>query len=176
MLAGLFNCMFATLTNKRPLTIMKYCCDFCKYGQVLLIFIISSCSQDNQVSESDLKGKWILKKQTTYMNGKDNVFIVKNAVPGGPEYMWGSIEDPLIVEFTKHREVIMGKVSLIAKDPTTSVHQYTVEGDTIKFSGLALRLSKASKDTLVMTSEVKLNYYDKSVPHGRQIMTFYYTR
>ena len=143
-----------------------------------MFFTISfiSCQQATKISDKDLEGRWILKKTVSYINGKENVFVTPKSKPGGPDYMWGTMEDPIIVEFTKHKEVIMGRVSQIEKKPSTSVHQYTIENDSMTVSGVAFHIAKASKDTLVMSNEMKVEWFDKPVPHGKEIYTFYYTR
>ena len=131
---------------------------------------LCSCTNSNSVKQEDLTGLWIVRKVISYNNGIDTVLLPAESGQGGYA---GSKESPAIMQFTNHDEVIMGNYH----SKNNRVFQYSIKGDSIILSQAgAEHISKVGNDTLKTVMEFKVDYFDKSIPHPRTIITFYYTR
>lgn len=131
---------------------------------------LCSCTNSNSVNQEDLTGLWIVRKVISYSNGVDTVLLPAESGQGGYA---GSKESPAIMQFTNHDEVILGNY----QSNNNRVFQYFIEGDSMILSQAgSTHISKVGSDTLKRVIEFKVNYFDKSIPHPRTIITFYYTR
>lgn len=137
----------------------------------VLALLGASCSSNSRLQDEDLKGTWVVRKVESYNNGKESVFYPVKSGEGGYA---GTVDNPAVLVFTKHGEVVLGGSLKSSGDRVLS---YKLKGDSLDLSPFnSIYIGKISTDTLVTASEIEINYYDKSVPHGKWILTFYHTR
>ncbi|WP_151087723.1 hypothetical protein [Hymenobacter baengnokdamensis] len=138
----------------------------------LFALFVMSCSKDHKLEDKDLSGIWTVKKVVCYLNGKEVTSFPAKDGDGGYA---GSTTNPALLKFTKYGELVFS--GGLYKSNGDMVYQYKVKGDSIYLPPYSpMLIKKVSTDTLVTVNENKVDYYDKSAPHGKWILTFYYTR
>ena len=148
----------------------------------LLVLIGTSCNRHASVTPEDLKGVWTVKKAKWYLDGKEVEYFPSSTGENfagndkrkqDMEAMWGTANDPAILEFTKYGEVVMGVKSAIEVEPEIAVHKYTFGSDTLRLmhNNRTINVTKLGSDTLLLVYE-----YPSQVTDSKQIFSEYYTR